>query len=187
MWRNTDHGWGRISIALHWLSAIAVIVLFASGWWMTGLDYYDPWWRITPWWHRSFGMLLIFVTLARIVWRLLLPVPKGHGSALSRNAAHYGHLLLYLLLLTVLISGYLMSTDDGDGVIFFGWFEIPAVISHLPNQAKIAGDIHWYAAWALIILAVGHGLIALKHHFLDKQDTLVRMLGSRSSRNQNKR
>ena len=76
MWRNSPRGWGLTSITLHWLSAIAVIGLFALGWWMTGLDYYDAWYHRAPWWHKSVGMVLLGLTLARVVWRLV-----QHGCA----------------------------------------------------------------------------------------------------------
>ncbi len=69
MWGNTKAGWGVISIMLHWLSAITIVGLFALGWWMTGLGYYDPWYNLGPWVHRSIGILLFAATLARIVWR----------------------------------------------------------------------------------------------------------------------
>ena len=90
--------------------------------------------------------------------------------------AHLGHITLYLLLLLVLTTGYLISTADGSGISVFGWFEVPALVHDLPQQALIAGDLHWYSAWALMILAVGHSLAAFKHHFIDRHDTMLRML-----------
>ena len=83
---------------------------------------------------------------------------------------------LYVLVLGVMVSGYLISTADGRGISVFGWFEVPALIYDLPNQASVAGDIHWYSALALMILAAGHALAALKHHWLGKHATLVRMV-----------
>lgn len=182
MWSNTRSGWGLISIALHWLSALVVVGLFALGWWMTDLGYFDAWYNRAPWWHRSIGMLLLFATLLRIVWRLAQPTPQAHGSRLERLAAHFGHTALYVLMLAVLFSGYLISTAKGRGISVFDWFEVPALISGLPDQASVAGAIHWYSALALIVLAVGHTLAALKHHFLDRHDTLVRMLNPARAR-----
>ncbi|WP_110689475.1 cytochrome b [Salinicola endophyticus] len=182
MWRNSHSGWGRISIALHWLSALAVFGLFALGWWMTGLGYYDTWYHLAPWWHKSIGILLLAASLARVAWRLTQPTPRAHGSVLERRAAHAGHGLLYLLMFVVLFSGYLISTAEGQGISVFGWFSVPALVSGLPDQAVVAGSVHWYAAWALVILACGHTLAALKHHWLDRQDTLTRMLTTRAAR-----
>ncbi|WP_252109246.1 MULTISPECIES: cytochrome b [unclassified Halomonas] len=182
MWRNTRSGWGLVSISFHWLSALAVIGLFILGWWMTGLGYYDPWYNQGPWVHRSIGILLLMVTTARIVWRLVQPTPKGEGSRFERLAAHVGHIGLYVLLLLVMLSGYLISTANGRGVSVFDWFEMPAVLSNLPNQASIAGDIHWYSAVTLIVIAAGHELAALKHHFVSRHATLSRMLSPAYSR-----
>lgn len=182
MWRNTRQGWGLISILLHWVSALAIVGLFALGWWMTDLGYYDQWYNLAPWWHRSLGMLVLGATLLRVVWRLLQPTPHSHGSRIERLAAHLGHTGLYVLMLVVLISGYLISTANGRGIDVFGWFEVPALIHGLPNQASLAGEVHWYSALALMILATGHTLAALKHHWLDRHDTLLRMLLPRYSR-----
>ncbi len=182
MWRNTRSGWGLVSITLHWASAVAVVGLFILGWWMTGLDYYDAWYNLAPWWHRSIGMLLLFATLLRICWRLLQQTPKAQGSRMERVAAHLGHIALYALMLTVMVSGYLISTARGRGINVFDWFEVPALVSNLPDQASIAGEIHWYSALALLLLAAGHSLAALKHHFFDRHDTFVRMLNPARTR-----
>ncbi|MGR4067862.1 cytochrome b [Halomonas sp. LR3S48] len=182
MWCNTRSGWGLVSIMLHWISAAAIVGLFILGWWMTDLGYYDPWYNRAPWWHRSIGMLLLFATLLRVLWRLFQPTPVSHGSRLERVAAHLGHIALYVLMLTVMISGYLISTARGRGISVFDWFEVPALLSHLPDQASIAGEIHWYSAVALLLLAAGHTLAALKHHFLDRHDTVTRMLNPARTR-----
>lgn len=176
MWRNTRSGWGIVSIGFHWLSAIAIVGMFMLGWWMTGLGYFDPWYNQGPWVHRSIGVLLLLATLARLIWRFLQPTPRGEGSRWEIAAAHLGHLALYILLLLVLVSGYLISTANGRGISVFDWFEVPALVARLPNQASIAGDIHWYSAVTLMVLAAGHALAAFKHHWWDKHDTLRRML-----------
>ncbi|WP_106476347.1 cytochrome b [Phytohalomonas tamaricis] len=177
MWRNTTQHWGNISIVLHWLSALAVIGMFASGWWMTTLTYYDGWYHRAPWWHKSFGITLLIVTGLRVLWRIGSATPLAHGHTHEKRAALAGHLLLYLLLFAVMASGYLISTAEGKGIEVFGWFSVPALFTSFNDQATIAGAAHWYCAWALIVLAAGHALFALKHHYLDRTNTLTRMLG----------
>jgi cytochrome b561 len=88
-----------------------------------------------------------------------------------------GHGLLYAGIFLVMISGYLISTAKGRGVSVFDLFEIPAFITGLPNQADLAGAVHFYVAWGLVLLAGLHALAALKHHFIDRDATLKRMLG----------
>ncbi|WP_258807970.1 cytochrome b [Pseudidiomarina sp. CB1] len=176
MLRNTSNSYGWIAIAIHWLSALAVIGLFVLGYWMLTLSYYDPWYRLGPWWHKSVGLTLLAITLLRTVWTLLNPKPTLRGSTYEVSAAKLGHVLLYGLLLVTMISGYLISTADGSGISVFDWFEVPALITGIPQQEELAGDVHWYTALSLVILAGVHGIAALRHHFWDKHDTLKRML-----------
>lgn len=179
-WHNTRDSWGLLTVLMHWLVAVTIIGLFGLGLWMTGLDYYDPWYRRGPDIHRSVGILLFIVLLTRLVWRAKEVIPDPHPAhkRWEIQAAHVAHLLLYLLPIAVMISGYLISTADGRAVSVFGWFEIPALFTGLNKQEEIMGDIHEILAWGLIITAAIHSAGALKHHFIDKDTTLTRMLGS---------
>lgn len=180
--RNTASAYGGVAIALHWLVAFVVIGLFALGIWMTGLTYYDDWYRRAPDIHKSIGILLFFAMLARVVWRAANVVPDdepGIGQ-LQRRLAHGVHLLLYVLLFALMISGYLISTADGRPIQVFGLFAVPATVADIPNQEDIAGAVHWYLALTLITLAGLHAAAALKHHFIDRDRTLKKMLGVRS-------
>lgn len=179
MIRNTTTNYGWLAIGIHWVSAIVVIGLFALGYWMLTLGYYDQWYRLGPWWHKSIGVSLLLLTLLRVVWKLVNPTPAPLGTKWERTAAHWGHLLIYILLLVTMVSGYLISTADGRGISVFDWFEVPALLTGIANQEDIAGDVHWYSALALIIAAAGHALAALKHHFVNRDATLKRMLVSK--------
>ena len=178
-WRNSTHNYGLTSMLLHWGAALAVIGLFALGLWMRGLNYYSPWYRTAPDIHKSIGLILLALMVLRLLWRWLSPPPAalpGH-SPLVRLASTAGHLTLYAGLFVVMISGYLISTADGRPISVFGWFDVPALITGIPRQEDLAGEVHFYAAWALVILAGLHALAALKHHFIDRDDTLRRMFG----------
>lgn len=181
--RNNNSAWGWLAILFHWLTAIAVIGLFASGIWMVDLTYYSEWYTTAPYWHKSVGMLLLFLLVARLGWRLLNPTPD-HEPTVSRPeriAAGLAQLVLYLLLFTVVFAGYLIPTANGDPVEVFGWFTIPASVTGLEffdlAQEDLAGVVHKYAAWTLVIIAGIHASGALKHHFFDRDNTLRRMLG----------
>lgn len=160
----------------HWLSAILVIGLFAVGLWMVELTYYSEWYQLAPHWHKSVGLCLALLTLIRLAWKLFSQTPKIEGSPLERKAAISAHHLLYLLLFVLFISGYLISTADGRGIMIFDWFELPGLGSFFNNQEDIAGLVHEYAAYALIGLVALHALAALKHHFINKDNTLKKML-----------
>ena len=85
---------------------------------------------------------------------------------------------MYLLIFVIFSSGYLISTEDGRGIDVFTWFTVPSLGALFENQADIAGNIHFYAAWSLVIIASIHALAALKHHFINKDNTLRKMLGA---------
>lgn len=177
--RNSPSRYGLVSMALHWGVAVAVFGMFALGLWMVGLGYYDSWRKAGPDLHKSIGIILFAVVVVRIVWRLLSPPPPPLATygKWTRIGATLVHLLLYVGLFAVMFAGYLISTADGVGISVFGLFEVPALISGLPDQADNAGLVHLYLAWTLVILAGFHGLAALKHHFIDRDVTLKRMLG----------
>ena len=176
-WRNTSQSFGWIHIVLHWLMAVVVVGLFALGLYMVDLDYFDPWYHRAPAVHKSIAILLALVFIGRVIWRQYNPTPNNLARfPWQRRAASSVHFLLYCLLLLTFCSGYFMSTAANQSVSVFGWFSIPALGVTIPNQADIAGKFHYYTAWTLITLATGHGLLALKHHFLDRDNTLKRML-----------
>jgi cytochrome b561 len=117
-----------------------------------------------------------------VLWRFISPPPPTLEtySRMTRLGAKFGHSFLYFSLFAVMIAGYLISTADGVGISVFGLFEIPALVSGLPDQADTAGVIHLYLAWALVIFSGLHALAALKHHFIDRDATLNRMLGRKA-------
>lgn len=180
-WKNSVSRYGALSISLHWLVALTVYGMFALGLWMVTLGYYDTWYHKAPELHKSIGMVLFAVMLIRVLWRFISPppAPLSSYSALTRISAVVAHLLLYLVLFAILFSGYLISTAEGKPIMVFGVLPIPATLTGFGEQADVAGDIHLWLAWTVVIISVLHGLAALKHHFIDKDFTLKRMLGRR--------
>jgi cytochrome b561 len=76
-----------------------------------------------------------------------------------------------------MVAGYLISTADGRPIEVFGLFNVPATLHGLADQEDIAGEVHEIFAWVLILLAGVHALAALKHHFINRDSTLIKMLG----------
>ena len=176
IWRNTENTYGFVHIGLHWTVALMIAVMLPLGLWMTGLDYYDPWYKKGPDLHRAIGVLLGLVLVARIAWRIasLKPVPLTRPG-LETKAADITHRLLYVLPVLMIISGYLISTADGRAVDVFGWFEIPATLQGIEGQEDFAGDIHFVLAMILLSLISLHAGAALRHHFTLGDNTLRRM------------
>lgn len=179
LWKNTVDRFGHVSVLIHWLVALTVYGMFALGLWMVTLGYYDAWYHPAPEIHKAIGVLLFIVMLVRVVWRFVSPPPKplASYSRFTRVSAVLAHIALYTVLFAILISGYLISTADGQAISVFGWFDVPATLTGLPQQADTAGTIHLYLAWVVVVLSALHALAALKHHFIDGDVTLKRMLG----------
>ncbi|MCP4044153.1 MAG: cytochrome b [Gammaproteobacteria bacterium] len=177
--RNSTKSYGLVAIALHWIVALAVFSLFALGLWMTGLTYYDDWYKRAPDIHKAIGILLFLTMIGRLAWRLLNVTPDDEPGIglVQRRLAQAVHLLLYVLLFVLMASGYLISTADGRPIEVFSLFSVPAIVSGIPNLEDIAGKVHWYLALTLMGLVGLHALAALKHHFIERDRTLKKMLG----------
>jgi len=176
---NTRQAYGVISIGLHWLVALLVIGLFLLGLYMTSLDYYHPWYQAAPDMHRSLGVIMLALLLLRLLWRLISPLPEpvGNDPRILQRVAELVHWVLYLLLFAIAVSGYLISTADGRGVDVFDWFTLPALFPAVDNMEDLAGEVHWILSIVMLTLVGVHSLAALKHHFIDRDVTLMRMLG----------
>ena len=176
---NTAKAYGWIAIVLHWLSAAVILALLGIGLYMVELDYYDAWYNRLPWLHKSIGILFAFVLLFQLVWRSASPAPEplAGTSRLEQRLAQIVHWLLLMLTALIVLGGYLISPADGAAISVFDWFSIPATVSAIPNQADNSGLVHRYLSYALIALVVLHVAAALKHHFVDRNNTLRRILG----------
>ena len=176
---NDQQKYSLITIFLHWLIALVTFGLFGLGLWMVDLGYYDSWYQKAPTLHEGIGIFLFIFLLIRIVWRWISPPPEPISTLKKweKTGSHIAHGLLNLLLLVITISGYLIITAKGEAVQVFDLFSVPASLSNISNQEDLAGEIHYSVAWSLIILTGIHALAALKHHFIDKDRTLRRILG----------
>ncbi|NVK24296.1 MAG: cytochrome b [Gammaproteobacteria bacterium] len=176
MLKNSNNNFGLVSKTVHWLSAVMLLSLFAVGFWMVDLSYYSEWYRVAPYYHKAFGLTLLALTIFRLVWKLATPQPEiiANNKA-EKTIAKLGHAALYLFMFVIMISGYLISTADGRGIELFNIFTVPSLGEFIENQEDVAGVIHEYAAYTIMFLIVGHIAAALKHHFIDKDDTLKRM------------
>lgn len=176
-----DHaqGYGWISWLLHWPSALLIVGLFALGLYLRGLDYYHPWYHRAPELHKQIGILLATITLLRLGWRLFSPKPPFETTLArwERSAATLVHWLLYLLLLLTLVSGYLIATGGGQAVSLTDMLSIPSLVRlHDSGTEALVGELHELFSFLLIGLTLLHTLAACKHHWIDRNHTLLRML-----------
>ena len=175
---ETTNKWPLGSRILHWLSALFIFGLFALGYWMRTLDYYDPWYQPAPDLHKSFGVVLILIMMIRLLWRFFTSAPAHltNHKPWEINLAKAIHWALYLGVILILITGYLIATSENRPIEVFELFNVPVLIQAFEEQEDIAGIIHEWAAYILMGCVGLHMAGALKHHFIDKDKTLKRML-----------
>ena len=145
---------------------------------MVNLSYYDPWYNTALTAHRSFGLVVLGLALGTLFWNVYSSLPEEVTTLKrwERITAPVVHRLLYVMMIVIPLSGYLISTSEGASVSLFGWIDIPATYVASESIRELLIKIHAYAAYTTGILACGHGLAALKHHLIDRDATLRRML-----------
>jgi cytochrome b561 len=168
----------NVAIALHWLTALLVVVLFGMAliW-----DYFAHATAETlQSVHVSLGVLLAVVIVARLGWRL---VPGHQMPSLEvgwvRAASKGVHYLLYALLVAQVALGFVFRWAQGRPTEFFGLFAIPSPLGAVAKSTRhTIHFLHEKAGWAIILLALGHALAALYHHYALNDRVLARMLPS---------
>jgi cytochrome b561 len=175
--RNTTRYWGAVSKTLHWVIVVLIInqAVIASR--AEGLPL-GPDKLQALGLHKSLGMTILGLAIIRLVWRWLNPVPTLDGLARTweRVAAHLSHFLLYALIFAVPLSGWLMSSARNFPVSWFGVFQFPDLVEPNKQFYELMHDLHPLLFSALVLVALAHIAGALKHHFIDKNEVLKRML-----------
>lgn len=163
---------------IHWLSAVLVIFLFVSGWYMVGLDYYSAWYQTLPDLHQLIGVFVIVLWLFKIV-RLIWVSAPPHIATLKpyeRLLSRVVKVLFYLLVMGLGITGYLMATVGSDQHELLSLLKLPTIIQLNNDALDPLGLAHEYMAYSIMLLFILHVLAAFKHHLIDRDDTLRRMI-----------
>lgn len=159
---------------IHWLMALIIIFLLALGIYMTGLSKEDPSRMEIYSLHKSLGAIALILIFLRILNRLVKPAPKLPETLVKseRILAHLAHIGLYVLMIVVPLSGYLMSNYFGYPVQIFG-IQMPTLVQTNFDIGKIFHETHEIAPYILLGLVSLHILGALKHRFFDKPENNV--------------
>lgn len=182
---DTHQKFSPTTIALHWIIGLTIIGMLASGVYMVEEGAYEVFF-----WHKSFGFIVLLLALVRVVWRFKngWPTPAGDYSALVHGIAKVIHWVLILSTLLMPITGMMGSVLGGHGLSVFGLevfaqnFSVEDPEKTLPinyELSKAGSAIHHYLGYVLIGAVLLHVAGALKHHIIDKDGTLKRMLGKR--------
>jgi cytochrome b561 len=176
--------YGFIAKSFHWITAILILVVAPIAWYMDTIDKADParaYWHTM---HRSIGLTILALTILRVIWlRIAPPPPMDEAMArIQKILAHATHGLLYLVLLAMPISGYLMSAAKGREISFFWLYTMPQLTPINEQLAHFSHELHETGQWALFALLGVHVLSALFHGVILKDGMAYRMVPSRSRR-----
>ena len=170
-------------MTLHWLVFALVVGMVALGWTMVPLPLGVQKLRLYDL-HKSIGIIVFSLMAARLLWRLSNPPPAlpEHMKTWERRLARISHVLLYIILFAMPLSGWIMSSAANFPVSAFGLFVLPDLVK--PDKALLENmkTFHRFASYGLIALFSLHVAGALKHHFVDRDDVLKRMLPGRTVR-----
>ena len=174
--RNTTRSWGSLSKAFHWL----IVLLIINQWWIAeraddlkGLAKLEALGT-----HKSFGMTILMLAVLRLVWRLVNPTPEltTETKPWERVLANISHLLLYALIFAMPLTGWMMSSAKNYPVSWFKLFQFPDLVAPAEQTFHQMHDLHHLLFKVLVGVALLHVAGALKHHFIDRNDVLKRML-----------
>jgi cytochrome b561 len=175
--RNTTRSWGALSKALHWIIVILIINQWVIGARADALP--NGLAKLqTLALHKSFGMTILMLAVVRLLWRLMNPTPDltAETKPWERVLAKLSHFLLYALIFAMPLSGWLMSSAKNYPVSWFKLFQFPDLVAPSEQVFVQMRDLHHLLFAVLLGVALLHIAGALKHHFIDKNDVLKRML-----------
>lgn len=174
--KNSKDRYGIIAISFHWIIALLIIGLLAVGIYMVylpiGLE------KIKLYgWHKEFGILVLMLVALRVAWRLsnIVPFLPSHIPSWQKLAARTVHFLLYVLMLAMPITGWLLSSAAGFPVSFFGLFILPDILSPNEDSRFLLTETHKWLGYGFIALIGLHAAAAFYHYFIFRDNIFRRM------------
>ena len=171
-----DASYTRTAIALHWLAGALILCGFTLGLWMTNLPIAPRTLRIYGY-HKWIGITVFLLAVARLAWRHAHPPPPPVAMPdWQVRAAAATHALLYALMLAIPLSGWIYSSATGVQVVYLGLVPLPDLVPKDKTLAAVLKAVHGTLNFTLLALVIVHSGAALKHHFVDRDAALRRML-----------
>ena len=177
---STVRRYNGLSIALHWILAIALVGMFGMGLYMADLPFSPQRLKLYNW-HKWAGITVLLLSAIRLLWRLThrppaLPQAVSLGMpGWQMQAYHATHGLMYALFFIVPLVGWAYSSAAGFPIVFLGMFPLPDFVPASEALADALKPWHRFGAYTLAALAVLHIAAALKHHWVDRDALLARM------------
>lgn len=173
----------KVAVFLHWLIGLSIIGMLVMGFLLEDIP--DAYRFMAYQLHKSFGLSILVLSFVRLFWRLTHKVPAlpDRMNKMERFVAHAVHGVLYVMMVVLPLSGWALVSASPRNIPtqWFGLFEWPhlPVLSSVENKKYVShmlGEVHETMAAIMIVLLVAHVGAALKHHFINKDDVLTRML-----------
>jgi cytochrome b561 len=177
MIRNDSASWGGAAKAFHWVMALLILAQIVLGLMAAG-------WHLSPtkiqlfFWHKSNGMLILGLLALRLAWRLANPTPAlpAGTPAWERAAARASHAALYVLMIALPVTGWIVNSASNIPFRIFYLIPLPALVAPDKALADAVALVHRGLFVLLALVLVAHVGAALRHHFVKRNDILVRML-----------
>ncbi len=175
--RNSKSQYGSVAKFLHWLMFLLIVGLLIVGNVMEDIEPLSLRFQVYGL-HKSIGISVLILVAVRLFWKITNTAPSlpAHMKPIEKLMAKSGHAALYLLLIAMPVSGWMMSSAAGFPVSVFGLFTLPDLVAPDRHLMKDLEDVHELLANAIMALVSIHALAALMHHFYHKDDVLRRML-----------
>ncbi|MFA9216775.1 MAG: cytochrome b [Sphingomonadaceae bacterium] len=171
--------YGRTAVALHWIIALLIVIAFAVGLTMVDLPLSPQKAKVFAY-HKWIGITVLALVLVRVVWRATHAVPAELPMpGWQLLAARATHVLLYLLMVAIPLVGWLYTSAAGFPVVYFKLVQLPDLVGKDKELALLLKLVHKVLAWSLSGVVALHVAAALKHHFINRDATLKRMLAWR--------
>lgn len=171
-----DDSYHVLSKVIHWITALLIMGLLFLGFYMSSLDFSESKLRLYGL-HKSFGLLVLCLVGVRVFWHMIKPRPKSLSThkRWEKALAHLAHAFLYLAMFALPISGWLMSSAGDFPVAFFG-LAMPDLVAKNESVFLSSRQVHEVLALTLVLVVGLHFVGAFKHHFIDRDITLNRMV-----------
>ena len=169
--------YSRPAIALHWIVAVLIIFNLAYGLYTVDLPFSPQKLKLFSY-HKWIGVTIFMLAAARLLWRLghaPPPLPPGMVPWEAR-AAGATHVLLYALFFAAPLTGWLFSSAAGFQTVYLGVLPIPDLLAKSKGVADTFKYMHHWINYTMAAVIVLHAAAAMKHHFIDRDDVLARML-----------
>lgn len=165
------------AIALHWLVALGIFGSFAVGLYMQDLPISPAKLKLYSY-HKWAGVTLFALVLIRLGWRITHPAPPLPAAlpAWQREAAAWTHRSLYVLLVAIPLSGWLMSSAKGFQTVWFGVLPLPDLVAKDKALGEALAALHQALNLTLATLVAVHVAAAVRHHLHGSDGVLARML-----------